>query len=167
MFATGECPAGTITTCSNTYEYASCEQECQNTIVPGAMISRGGHVRSTSCGPYFDCNVGFYTSFSPNAIMSCRACSSYNPSDSIWVTPGISPNDETSCLWECVKQRAIWNGTIGKCSLLNRPTLTNQPGFYSLLSVASCGIGWTSERANAVYSSDCKPCPKLLLGLNG
>ena len=125
-------------------------------------------MRSTGCGPYFDCKVGFYTSFSPNAIVSCQECSSNNPSDSAWVTSGLSPNDETSCLWECVKQRAIWNGsyygTIGKCLLLNRPTPRNQPGFYSLPSVQSCGIGWTSERSNAVYASDCRPCPKLIAG---
>jgi len=64
-----------------------------------------------------------------------------------------------------VKQRAIWNGTLSKCVLLNnRPTPTNLPGFYSLPSVSSCGVGWTSERSNAVYHSDCRPCPALIPG---
>ena len=77
-------------------------------------------MRATSCGPYFDCEVGFYTSFSPNGIVSCQACSSNRPSDSIWVTSGLASNDETSCLWECVKQRARWDGTTGKCVILNQ-----------------------------------------------
>jgi len=164
MYVTGECPAGTITTCNTAYGYASCDQECQNTMMPGAMINRGGYVRSTSCGPYFDCDAGFYTSFSPNGIVSCQACLSNRPSDSIWVTSGLSFNDETSCLWECVKQRARWDGTTGKCMILNRPTPTNQPGFYSLPSISSCGIGWTSERVNAITQDDCVPCPRLVTG---
>lgn len=91
------------------------------------------------------CLNGYYLQASSDAkSLICTACTT-SLSSVAAVTPGLFIHDATSCVWET--------------SLRNNG---NSRGYYgSSGSYFACGNSQTSEANNALYASDCKPCPTV------
>ena len=170
----GQCQAGILSECDDNLGYAVCQKSCpgQSLLVANATVVRGTNIRadcdtSPYTYPYFECLPGFYKLYQAQGVVVCQPCGSVTfnrPAYSVWITPGLSPNDEGSCVWECDRTSSVMypNGT--GCMLLPLTqrlgwVAKNAPGYYTLPNLATCQPGYTSERALAGFASDCVRCP--------
>jgi TNFR/NGFR cysteine-rich region len=164
-----QCSAGILSNCDQGLGYATCSNPCPGLPfqVPNATIVRGTNIRSGECQPYpyFECNAGFYKFFTTNGVVSCQPCGSLDfnrPLYSVWATPGLSPNDDRSCVWECDRKSSVMHPNGTSCILLPFRlgwTARNLPGYYTLPYATTCNAGFTSERNLAAYQADCLRCP--------
>lgn len=119
-----------------------------------------------TCAPYFECAPGFFELFDGLGGAACQECGGVLPASAVWSTPGLSFNDDTSCLWECKRGQAVPDGA-GGCASLHLPAVpTNQPGWFGTDEpgwtgppFAQCPVAYTAERAAALTKADCRPCP--------
>ena len=102
--------------------------------------------------------------------MGCEPCTETRPTGGTldrWVTEGLSVGDASSCLWECKRELAAWQGST--CSLLSgreQRGSWNQAGSWaSRLGSGTCKVGFTSEAETAMLQGECLVCPPLDTGV--
>ena len=149
-------------------DYARCRVKCE--LVPGTRKPwRGSFVLAGNedCATYFLCTPGYYKNFSSGGTVTCEACqASLLPVGAVWVTDGLSVEDDASCLWEC--QPDLYALSANGLGCVARP---NRAGGY-LLNVAGswrglngggvCGIGRTSQAGTAIAPEECLACQPLV-----
>lgn len=174
----GQCDAGVRSVCDAVLGFAKCEQgACSvgNTSGTKMKVTRGSYENPLEgdCATYFRCSVGWYKRFSPFGAVECVPCDGGGkPTLARYVTPGLSPNDPRSCLWECdtTQQRTAWmsNGSgcvfIGKLAALP----VHEAGWYGSrvdkrFPTATCGGLQTTEANTTLYASGCLACPPIPL----
>ena len=162
----GQCAAGIQSECDAALGYARCERECNVSSVLGGVASwRGSYVQSPSCAPYFRCANGWVKRFHRRGTVECVPCAS-PPFLAKHVTPGLSANDEGSCLWECnygLQYSVAWNGAACEYMGLQTAVPKHPAGWYGITGVAlaTCGAEFTSEANTTAARGGCLACPPL------
>ena len=128
-----------LSECSTVVEgYASCDLGCDGPMpsVQNGVISRGMNNRgSSACTPYpyVECASGSFARMQSYGTVSCQPCTGARPANSVWVTSGLSVNDNASCLWDCDRRSSVMSGSGAGCVLIpGRRLPVNDPGWYML-----------------------------------
>ena len=165
----GQCGAGVTSRCEtlNDLGYAVCDTACVLPSPQNRIAWRGSAVRAGSgdCATYFQCSVGYYKSFATGGSVACLPCAERRPSQGLtdrWVTEGLSVGDPSSCLWECRRELARWDGSAATCVARaggSNLAATNIAGWWA---GGACGLGKTSEALSAVGQEECLACMPLV-----
>ena len=169
MACDGQCAAGVRSQCDAGSGYVRCdaEQRCTVPALAGAVVRRGTYQNpgdDAACATYIACNAGYYKRFSQGRVVECVPCLG-NPPLSRFVTPGLSTNDNSSCLWECsygTQQNIAWNASARACvagTRLAAPPTHEAGEFGSKGAAATCPWGHTSEANTTLTAGGCLACP--------
>ena len=162
----GQCKPGFLTTCGTLWSigYAECDTPCEVPSDNGTRRAwRGSYVpaEARDCATYFLCRPGYYKKFSTGGTVECNDCTERRPTKGqydLWVTSGLSIGDGTSCLWECDRRLARWNGTTCVPRAGGKGA-ENAAGYWA---GGACGLGKTSEALTAVSAAECLDCKPLI-----
>jgi len=166
----GQCAAGVLSQCEEAFQglgYAKCTTACPlaNFTTPTRLPWRGSYAPAGAedCATYFLCQPGTFKYFSTAGSVECRACTERRPTLGQldrWVTDGLSVGDASSCLWECDRRVARWNGAacVARYAVSNVPA-SNAAGSWA---GGACGQGRTSEALSTVEAGECLECKPLV-----
>ena len=121
-----------------------------------------------NCATYFLCRPGHYKNFSAGGTVSCDGCDETRlPRGARWATEGLSPEDDASCLWECLAETHAPSDDGLRCEM--RPggrglvSVGNLAGYWRGVSSGGvCGLGRTSQAGAAVSPGECLECEPLV-----
>lgn len=119
----GAAPAGREPGCLGAYSVDV--GPCAYASDASKVVTRGPHLRPNgTCAPYFQCTPGYFKHHYATGGLFCEPCSNTPPQNRTWFTEGLSPNDATSCLYEC-QGVETWPG--GLCSVVSTPLPATPP----------------------------------------
>ena len=165
----GQCGPGIRSECVSELglNYARCEDRC--TLGSTRTPWRGSFLLAddANCATYFLCTPGFYKNFSAGGTVSCDECNKLLlPAGAIWVTDGLSVEDDASCLWEC--DPSLFRPTSDGLACESK---AGRDGGYLLNPAGSwisrsgggvCGVGRTSQAGTAISPEECLTCQPLV-----
>jgi hypothetical protein len=179
----GMCAPGVQSQCDSETKFARCKEITCPTSTwdsdPTLTVTRGTYENplTTECVTYVQCRVGFYKRFTPTGrTPSCLPCAAPYSPRYVFITNGLSPNDEASCLWECesVRLKTVFTAVVGSgwrwgtCELdgIRGPLPSHVSGWYGIpgstqYPLKTCSPSHTSERNTARTAADCLACPAL------
>lgn len=166
----GQCGPGYRSECVSELglDYARCESKCALSTASRSPW-RGSFVKADDedCATYFLCGPGSYKNFSTGGDISCDPCNdALKPPGAIWVTDGLSVEDDASCLWECNPTLYAPSASGVACD-----TKGGRAGGYVLNAAGSwaglngggvCGLGRTAQAGTAISADECLACQPLI-----
>lgn len=165
----GQCPPGYRSECVSELglNYARCETQCQLSGLRTPWRGSFLLADNDNCATYFLCTPGYYKNFSASGTVSCDECDAQLlPAGAMWVTDGLSVEDDASCLWEC--RPSLFQPTADGLGCESKPGrsqgyLPNPAGSWTSLNGGGvCGVGRTSQEGTAISLAECLACQPLV-----